>query len=379
MDSNQMGHFLYTLRKEKNLTQKDIALMCNLSTQAVSKWERGESTPDIETLEKLSILYNISINELINGEKREIHIDVEKRKQIIGITFSGLVFLAYLFSFLSLPSELGTRVIVKGFAVIFNGTGGSIIVFSWLVFLILISYLVLGIFELSKVTKPGRFTRFYYLFSALFVIFIALIGLLTGFYIVFPQMLIVISVVVIALMHYEKGLFGVVGEWVSSAKVSHDAYKKHLAIYIAKKRSHETVVSYDNPTFQEKRLWHLAFLVFYLLLTLYMILSLISSVVMLIDAWSEGNDTRYIVYFAGLGLLQVGLVIYLVSSILLLKTTLFHHRLVHISLYLGVVILLQLFATLNSTAYYIIFLGTIVIFLLYRKFLSEPLREQPKA
>ena len=56
-----IGSFLQKLRKEDNLTQKDIAMLCNVTTQAVSKWERGDSIPDIEILEKLSILYLLSI------------------------------------------------------------------------------------------------------------------------------------------------------------------------------------------------------------------------------------------------------------------------------------------------------------------------------
>ena len=52
MNREKMPSFLVTLRKEKNLLQQDIAEIFMVTPQAVSKWEKGESIPDIETLEK---------------------------------------------------------------------------------------------------------------------------------------------------------------------------------------------------------------------------------------------------------------------------------------------------------------------------------------
>jgi len=72
MDGQKLSVFLLKLRKENNLSQKDISKLCNVTVQAVSKWERGESVPDIALLEKLSSFYKLSINELINGETKEL-------------------------------------------------------------------------------------------------------------------------------------------------------------------------------------------------------------------------------------------------------------------------------------------------------------------
>ena len=69
MDTEKIGKFIYTLRKEKNLSQYQLADLIPISRQAVSKWERGKTTPDSLTLIKLSEIFNVTINELLNGER----------------------------------------------------------------------------------------------------------------------------------------------------------------------------------------------------------------------------------------------------------------------------------------------------------------------
>ena len=69
MDKYKIGNFLLTLRTEKNLTQQDVADMFHLTPQAISKWEAGQSIPDVETLTQLSNFYGVTINEILNGER----------------------------------------------------------------------------------------------------------------------------------------------------------------------------------------------------------------------------------------------------------------------------------------------------------------------
>jgi transcriptional regulator with XRE-family HTH domain len=70
MDKMKMGTFLTKLRNEKNLRQQDEADIFQVSPQAVSKWESGDSVPDIATLEKLASFYKVGIDEIINGERK---------------------------------------------------------------------------------------------------------------------------------------------------------------------------------------------------------------------------------------------------------------------------------------------------------------------
>lgn len=72
MDRLKFSSLLIELRKEKDLTQQDFAEIFNVTFQAVSKWETGESLPDINTLEKISNFYCISINDLLNGKRTKI-------------------------------------------------------------------------------------------------------------------------------------------------------------------------------------------------------------------------------------------------------------------------------------------------------------------
>lgn len=70
MDKVKMGKFLTNLRSEKNLRQQDEADIFQVSPQAISKWESGDSVPDIATLEKLANFFNVGIDEIINGERK---------------------------------------------------------------------------------------------------------------------------------------------------------------------------------------------------------------------------------------------------------------------------------------------------------------------
>ncbi|MBR1413231.1 MAG: helix-turn-helix transcriptional regulator [Bacilli bacterium] len=69
MDLEKIGKFIHDLRVEKNFTQRDLADRLYVSHQAVSKWERGVALPDIESLNRISELFDISINDLIAGER----------------------------------------------------------------------------------------------------------------------------------------------------------------------------------------------------------------------------------------------------------------------------------------------------------------------
>lgn len=69
MNQQKIGKFISKCRKDKNLTQEALAEKLGISTNAVSKWERGISFPDVSLFKKLCSELDISIEELINGEK----------------------------------------------------------------------------------------------------------------------------------------------------------------------------------------------------------------------------------------------------------------------------------------------------------------------
>lgn len=69
MEKEKIGKFINELRKEKGITQKELAIQLHISEQAVSKWERGISFPDITMFESLSKVLNVTIYDLFNGER----------------------------------------------------------------------------------------------------------------------------------------------------------------------------------------------------------------------------------------------------------------------------------------------------------------------
>ena len=82
------GQRLARLRKEKGFTQEDIADKINISPQAVSKWENDISSPDIQTLIKLSDIFEVSLDDQLGKEKKGVEVvSPEKRKDINKMTF----------------------------------------------------------------------------------------------------------------------------------------------------------------------------------------------------------------------------------------------------------------------------------------------------
>lgn len=69
MEQERIGKFICECRKNKNMTQEELASLLNITKNAVSKWERGLSLPDVSIMQELCKLLGISLNELFAGEK----------------------------------------------------------------------------------------------------------------------------------------------------------------------------------------------------------------------------------------------------------------------------------------------------------------------
>ncbi len=76
MDQKKIGAFIAQCRKEKNLTQMQLAETLGITNQAVSKWENGRGMPDVSLLQPLCDALGISLNELFSGE----HVSAEEYK-----------------------------------------------------------------------------------------------------------------------------------------------------------------------------------------------------------------------------------------------------------------------------------------------------------
>lgn len=70
MDMKKFGSFIRTLRKEKELTQEQLAQQMHVSARTVSRWETGANLPDLDVLVNLSDYFAVDIRELIDGERK---------------------------------------------------------------------------------------------------------------------------------------------------------------------------------------------------------------------------------------------------------------------------------------------------------------------
>lgn len=115
MDSEKLkskiGNNIAAYRKRENLTQAELADKLNYSDKAVSKWERGESVPDVMTLVQLAELFGISVNDLVDSAQTENLPEKEQpapkrrvNKAVIQMLVSLLVWFVALFVYVVLDS-----------------------------------------------------------------------------------------------------------------------------------------------------------------------------------------------------------------------------------------------------------------------------------
>lgn len=92
IDRGKFGAFIAALRKEQGLTQQELADKLFLSNKAVSKWERGQSLPDIALLEPLAQCLGVTVTELLRGERlAQRPLEAEETEALVGraLHFSG--------------------------------------------------------------------------------------------------------------------------------------------------------------------------------------------------------------------------------------------------------------------------------------------------
>ena len=80
MNQIKIGEFLKELRKEKGLSQEQLAEQFNVSRRSVSRWETGKNMPDISLLVEIAEFYDTSIPEIINGERKSEKMNEEVKE-----------------------------------------------------------------------------------------------------------------------------------------------------------------------------------------------------------------------------------------------------------------------------------------------------------
>ena len=170
----KMAQFISELRKEKKLTQKDLAEKMGVTDKAVSKWERGLSYPDIALLSKLSHVLGVTTSELLNGEKAkpsasEIEVRIEETHQDANIATKTVIaknarwkFVAIVFAVLI----LSVLIIIDCNSAIERGLAWSILplritVLIWLA-------VMLGVFVMEKNKMASLFPCGFFIYVTTF-------------------------------------------------------------------------------------------------------------------------------------------------------------------------------------------------------------------
>lgn len=85
MDLTKIGTFLQELRKEKGLTQEQLAEQLGVARRTVSRWETGANMPDLDILVELSDLYAVDLREILNGERERERMNEELKETVLQV------------------------------------------------------------------------------------------------------------------------------------------------------------------------------------------------------------------------------------------------------------------------------------------------------
>ena len=82
MDQKKVGSFLRNLRKEKQLTQEQLAERFGVTNRSVSRWETGSNMPDLSILVELADFYDVDIRDIIDGERKGEDMNKEEKERL---------------------------------------------------------------------------------------------------------------------------------------------------------------------------------------------------------------------------------------------------------------------------------------------------------
>lgn len=86
MDLVKTGAFLKELRKEKNITQEELAEQMGVSRRTVSRWETGSNMPDMDVLIDISDFYEVDLREILDGERKDKQMDKEMKETVLKVS-----------------------------------------------------------------------------------------------------------------------------------------------------------------------------------------------------------------------------------------------------------------------------------------------------
>ena len=85
MDQVKIGLYLKELRKEKNLTQEELSEKLGVSRRSVSRWETGNTLPDLDLLIELSDFYDVDLRDMLTGKSEDASMDTELKETALMV------------------------------------------------------------------------------------------------------------------------------------------------------------------------------------------------------------------------------------------------------------------------------------------------------
>ena len=85
MNQTKMGNFIKELRKEKELTQEQLAEIFHVARRTVSRWETGSNMPDMDILIEMSDFFEVDLREILDGERKNKKMDSEMKETVLKV------------------------------------------------------------------------------------------------------------------------------------------------------------------------------------------------------------------------------------------------------------------------------------------------------
>ena len=82
MDTKKIGEFLKSLRKSKGLTQQAVADELYVNSKTISKWENGDSIPDISIISNVAKFYGVTVDEILRGHRNDDYLLEEEKNEL---------------------------------------------------------------------------------------------------------------------------------------------------------------------------------------------------------------------------------------------------------------------------------------------------------
>lgn len=167
MDQKRIGSFLRELRKERGITQEDLAEKLNVSSRTISRWETGSNMPDISLLIEIADFFDVSIPEIINGERKSEKMNEEVKEVAEKLSDYADAEKVNIIKEIRKLSIGGVIALIAYFIIDITGTASSNLILGKISLycetLVYVTVIMIALYStglLNKIQRKNRNTRF---------------------------------------------------------------------------------------------------------------------------------------------------------------------------------------------------------------------------